>query len=409
MTRVRPHVLVTDAGRGSALAFIRSLGARGWEVTAADADRSSPGFRSRHTSHRLVYPRPTERPDAFVETIRRTVVARGIDLVIPITDETGLPLAADRAALGGRAIVALPDPAAMAVTHDKRATVALAERLGVPVPPTCTVAAGEDVVAAAASLGYPVVVKPVASRALLPDGTIAAYAVSYAGDSAELRAACAVLDDATSVILQRWLPGVGFGVEVLTHRGRPLAAFQHRRLREVPVTGGASSLRESVALDPDLYDAAVRLLGDVRWSGLAMVEFRRGEDGVGYLMEINGRVWGSLPLAVRAGMDFPGRWADLLLDGPPPADAAVSTDYRLGVRARNLRLDIAWMGAVLGGRRRHRYLPWPGRMAGVGALLSLADPRIADDHFRIADPGPGLAQVAAIARDVLDRGARGRG
>ena len=50
---------------------------------------------------------------------------------------------------------------------------------------------------------------------------------------------------------------------------------------------------------------------------------------------------GSLPLAVRSGMDFPGRLADLLLDGPPPPDAPVATDYRRGVRARNLRLELA--------------------------------------------------------------------
>ena len=88
-------------------------------------------------------------------------------------------------------------------------------------------------------------------------------------------------------------PGDGIGVELLMDHGRPLAAFQHRRIQEVPPTGGASALRESVELDPDLYDHAVALLRELGWTGLAMVEFRRGADGVGNLMEINGRVWGS--------------------------------------------------------------------------------------------------------------------
>ena len=51
-----------------------------------------------------------------------------------------------------------------------------------------------------------------------------------------------------------------------------------------------------------------------------MVEFKVGPEGA-HLMEINGRIWGSLPLAVRAGMDFPARLADLFLDGPPPGAA----------------------------------------------------------------------------------------
>jgi predicted ATP-grasp superfamily ATP-dependent carboligase len=407
MRRERRRVLVTDAGRGSAISFIRSLGARGWRVTAADFRRESAGFRSRYTTDRLVYPLPTREPDAVVEAIRRAVVRDGIDLVIPVTDEVGLPLGDARSAFDGLTTLALPDPDSLAMTHDKHATIALAERLGVPVPATRLVAAGgassDDVaLEAAAELGYPVVVKPIASRELRLDGTIGTYNVAYAGDPDELRRRVGALGGG-HVLLQRWLPGTGLGVELLMDHGRPLAAFQHRRLREVPPTGGASSLRESVDLDPDLYDHAVRMLGAVGWTGLAMVEFRRGPDGVGNLMEINGRVWGSLPLAVRAGMDFPGRWADLLLDGPPPADVPVATEYQRGVRARNLRLDVGWMGAVLLDRRRYPFLPWPGRAAAIGAMASLLDPRIADDHFRRDDPGPGLALLASIPRDALRR------
>ena len=399
----RRHVLVTDAGRGSAVAFIRSLGRRGWRVTAADWDPASPGFRSRYTTDRLLYPRPSERPDSVVEAIRRTVGSTGVDLVIPVTDEVGLPLADARSTFDARTVVALPEATALAATHDKAATVALAERLGVPTPLTRIVRPDDDAVAAASDIGYPVVVKPVASRAVLDDGTIGAYAVSYAFDADDLRRRLAGSKPIGTVLLQRWLPGVGVGVELLMDHGRPLAAFQHRRLREVPPTGGASALRESVELDPDLYEHAVALLRELSWTGLAMVEFRRGTDGVGHLMEINGRVWGSLPLAVRAGMDFPGRLADLLLDGPPPPDEPVASDYRRGVRARNLRLELAWIGAVLSGRRRQRALPWPGRGAAIGALASLVDPRIGDDLMTLSDPGPGLAQLGTIGRDLIRR------
>jgi ATP-grasp in the biosynthetic pathway with Ter operon len=164
----------------------------------------------------------------------------------------------------------------------------------------------------------------------------------------------------------------------------------------VPVTGGASSLRESVPLDPVLLEHAMRLLGELRWTGLAMVEFRSTPDGP-ELMEVNGRVWGSLPLAVRSGMDFPARLADLLLDGPPPAGTAPATTYRVGVRARNLRLETTWIGNVATGRRRYRTLPFPPRRAALGALASLFDPRIGDDLLTREDPLPGLAQVAGIA------------
>ncbi len=400
MTADRPHVLITDAGRGSAVACIRSLGRRGWRVTAADRDASSPGFRSRYVSGRLSHPDPLLHADAVVASILRVARETKVDLIIPVTDETGLPLAAARDAFEGISTLAIPTPESMAVTHDKAATVALAERLGVPVPPTALVSDPAHGRVVAGDLGYPIVIKPGVSRLVRSDGTIERFAVAYAGDAAELDRGLARVDPGTPVLLQRWLAGVGLGVEVLADDGRILAAFQHRRLREVPVTGGASALRESVALDDDLLEHTRRLIAELRWTGLAMVEFRRAPDGSSSLMEINGRIWGSLPLAVRSGMDFPGRWADLLLTGPS-AGSERETTYRHGVKARNLRLELAWIRAVLTGRHRHAALPWPPRRAALGAMASLLDPRIGDDLFSLADPGPGLAQLVAIARDAV--------
>ncbi|MGH2475918.1 MAG: ATP-grasp domain-containing protein [Candidatus Limnocylindrales bacterium] len=399
------RLLVTDAGRGSALAFIRSLGQRGWHITAADADRHSPGFRSRFTTDRLVYPDPRVDAAAAVETVLGAIRDRGVDLVVPVTDEIGLPLAAARDRIDDRVRVALPGPEALAATHDKARTLELAARLAVPTPPTVRAATAEDAIAAAADLGWPVVVKPQTSRERRDDGAMEAFTVAYAGDSRTLRERVEALGGRTGVLLQRWRPGEGHGIEMLAFEGRPLAAFQHRRLREVPVTGGASALRESVALDPVLFGHACRLLAALRWTGLAMVEFRLTPDGP-ELMEINGRVWGSLPLAVRAGMDFPGRLADLLLDGPPDEDTPPATGYRIGVRARNLRLEVSWIGAVTMGRRRYPELPWPARSAAVGAALSLLDPRIDDDHFVRGDLGPGLARGAGIGREAIRKAGR---
>lgn len=382
------------------MACIRSLGRRGWSVTAADHDRSSAGFRSRYVTARLLHKDPLAHADEVVESILRVARETKVDLIIPVTDEIGLPLAAARDAFEGISRLAIPALEAMAVTHDKAATIALAERVGVPVPPTRLVSGPADGPTAARDLGYPIVVKPGVSRVVRTDGTIDRFAVGYAGDVSELQRHLAQVDQGTPVLLQRWLPGQGLGVEVLADEGAILAAFQHRRLREVPVTGGASALRESVPLDDDLFEYARRLIADLHWTGLAMVEFRRAPDGSASLMEINGRIWGSLPLAVRSGMDFPGRWADLILTGPV-AGSALDATYRHGVKARNLRLELAWIRAVLTGRHRHAALPWPPRRAALAAGVSLLDPRIGDDLFSLRDPGPGLAQLVSIARDAV--------
>ena len=127
-----------------------------------------------------------------------------------------------------------------------------------------------------------------------------------------------------------------------------------------------------------------------------MVEWKCGPEGA-VLMEINGRVWGSLPLAVHSGMDFPRRLADLHLYGAP-RDAEPATGYQVGVRARDLELELKWIASVLLGRRRHPYLPGPRRRDVLGAALSLLDPRIQSDVQSRDDPAPGRALLRTLIR-----------
>ena len=124
-----------------------------------------------------------------------------------------------------------------------------------------------------------------------------------------------------------------------------------------------------------------------------MVEFRVGPDGPA-LMEINGRIWGSLPLAVRSGVDFPIRLAELYLGraltaGPDAAPLA-------GVRSRNLGLELVWIASVLRRGRRYPFLPAPRRRDALTAALRLPWPRDGFDVLCRDDPLPGLAELAGV-------------
>ncbi len=400
-----PRVLVTDAGRGTAISIIRSLGRRGFYVVAADSRARSPGFYSRYTSERLRYPPPQAAPRRAVETLREAAWNLHVDLVLPETEAVVLPLSGARAEFAGICDLALPEPQALARASDKLVTLELARELRVPTPRTALAATAAEALEAAPALGWPVVLKPRASRVNRNGRTIDAYEVGYAGDAEGLAEQMERFEGRCEVLLQEYSPGEAHGVELLLHRGRPLAAFQHRRLREVPITGGASSFRESVALDPDLYDHSVRLLAALEWTGLAMVEFKVGADGP-KLMEINGRIWGSLPLAVKSGMDFPARLAELYLSGPPENGPAPDTSYEVGVRSRNLDLEVLWIASALRRKRRFPFLPPPRRRDAVAAGLRLLSPADGFDVLSRHDPRPGLAEIAGVAsklrRKVVD-------
>ena len=119
-----------------------------------------------------------------------------------------------------------------------------------------------------------------------------------------MRSAIASLDDAAfPLLIQQRIVGPGTGIFLLVWDGTVRAVFAHRRLREKPPSGGVSVYSESIAAKPDLVERSRLLLERMKWNGIAMIEYKLdASTGVPYLMEVNGRFWGSLQLAIDAGV-----------------------------------------------------------------------------------------------------------
>ncbi len=216
---------------------------------------------------------------------------------------------------------------------DKCATRDVADRVGVPAPAEWRFGPG-DPLDALDEERLPLVVKPSSSfDSANPEQKRLVVTVST---REELRAAVKSEARNGTAIVQRLVVGTGVGVELLARDGEVVAAFQHERVHE-PLGGGGSSYRRSVALDPRLLADAQALLADVSYTGVAMVEFKcSGPDR--WLMEANPRFWGSLPLAVAAGADFPAALYTLLVEGRPPVDWRSCT----GIYCRNSIADAGW-------------------------------------------------------------------
>ena len=128
------RVLVTDAERSSALSIIRSLSARGHWVAAASADARVPAWRSRATRARVRYPSPRVDADGAVTRIAEACRRLSVDIVFPVTDDIGLPLARMLDRIPAR--VLLPDAEALHAVTDKQETLRLAAACGIPTPQT---------------------------------------------------------------------------------------------------------------------------------------------------------------------------------------------------------------------------------------------------------------------------------
>jgi protein-tyrosine-phosphatase len=208
-------------------------------------------------------------------------------------------------------------------------------------------------------------------------------------------------DDET--LLQAYAPGEGVGIETLMHGGEPLVLFQHRRLKELPYAGGVSVLAVSEAVDAALAGHSLKLLRALEWEGPAMVEFRHDrESGAAALMEVNGRLWGSLPLSIAAGVDFPYLCWQLARGETPSAPR----EYRIGVRARWAAGDLRRVSEILA---RSRSQPVFREIRGreVREFLGDFDSATSDMVWSARDPGPAVYELTSTTLALLKETLRG--
>ena len=152
-------------------------------------------------------------------------------------------------------------------------------------------------------------------------------------------------------------------------------------------------LSESVALDPPLLDHAERILEALKWHGVAMVEFRRdARDGVSKLLEINGRFWGSLQLAIDSGVDFPYLLYRLAVDG----DIDPVFTYRVGVRLRWWLGDLDWLLIRL--RERGSLAQ---RLHALQQFLRPAGRATRAEMLRNDDPAPAIRELSQYAQALV--------
>jgi predicted ATP-grasp superfamily ATP-dependent carboligase len=325
------RVLVTDGEQRASLAVVRSLGNAGHVVhVCASSARSLAGASRFARSEHPVASALTD-PDRFTHDVQRIVAEHDVDTVIPMTEPALLALLPERDRFNN-ILIPFASAETFAAISDKQSVLDAAASVGIAAP-TQTVLS--DAAAARSlnlsALPFPIVVKPARSVST-GSGDRLKLAVQHAASASELRSILDAMDErAYPLLLQQRIVGPGIGIFVLVWNGELIAQFAHRRIREKPPSGGVSVYRESVAADPELLRMSLALLAGFDWQGVAMIEYKLDErTGTPYLMEINGRFWGSLQLAIDAGVDFPR----LLLDAATGVAPTPVTQYRTDVRSR---------------------------------------------------------------------------
>lgn len=297
------NVLITSAWLRSSYSMMRQLSKSGHNVYCCDTKKIGMCQWSRFSSGFDLYSCFYSNEKKFIRDLVFIVQKRKIDLIIPSHDETAV-LAKYRNFFSEQQLALLPTNDQCDLFNNKKSSYDFARNLGVNIPKRFSYDDPNTI-----------------AKLLSEDNNSTKYVIKllkgnsskgvfYAKNAQEVQTTVNSLIKKFDLTKDRWpqveeyVEGIGCGVSVLYWRGKVKLFFTHRRLSEKIKTGGTSTVRQSCRI-PIIEKAALRIFDKVQYHGLAMMEFKyEPMTGKYWFIEVNPRLWGSIPLAISSNADF---------------------------------------------------------------------------------------------------------
>lgn len=293
-------VLLTDGRTLSCLAFARALGRKGLEVHVGESFKHNITAFSKFTNVSHIYPPAEKQPEQFRTEILGIIRQSEFDFVIPIRDKTTKVIAEIRDQLPSSTNVLLDSADKIESLDDKERCSKLAERVGVPIPTTyypseMSISEISEIAA------FPALVKPTDSSG--------ARGIQRVERPAELKDVYAdVKREAGNAIIQEYVDQSGGHYSIGTvfdRKSKPVAIHVYKELLQYPDSGGPAIRAVSVRPEP-WVENMLEILQSVDWIGPAHMDVLFDPvDNTFKLLEINPRIWMSVNLSIKSGVDIP--------------------------------------------------------------------------------------------------------
>ncbi len=373
----------------SSVACVRSLGKRGIHTIVVSEDDDAAAFHSRYAGETLVVPSPHDDLVAYKDALLALAMRPDVLTILPVREEDVYVLARYREEFTPHVEAQWPTKDGLEQVQDRVQLFDAAERAGVAVPDTRLLDDVDD-------WDREWIVK--GRYTLLADAYLDDYPPEKSRDPPSTQYLNGDKPDVETIrrqnghtpIVQEFLPTTDeYGFFALYDEGEAVSTFQHRQVRAYNYAGGPSSFRESVSI-PELEASGRALLDELDWHGLAMVEFlRNDETGEFELMEINPRLWSSLPFSVRTGADFPYHYWQLARGERDQID----DDYEVGIAGHLLRGEVSYLHSVL--FDDEELVERPDRREAFSDVFESLREHPRFDYLRLDDPKP-------FVRDALN-------
>ncbi|MGH2804228.1 MAG: ATP-grasp domain-containing protein, partial [Thermoleophilaceae bacterium] len=307
-----------------ALSAARALHAAGWSVGVGSPARGGLAAASRSTERWHRVPPPELDLDKFVASVESATASAAYDLVFGSGDAELLALSCARERLSAK--VPHPPHATVLRTLDKLELARAAKAVGLEGPRTVEATADE-----LHRVEGPVMVKArLHSVPWQPGGPARIDARIAPGPDAAARRAAEIRARGGQPLLQDVVRGrLTALATVIDAGGEAHGTVQQETDVTWPPRAGVTARGRSVAVDGELLERSVALLRALEWWGLAQLQFLVPEDREPRLIDVNGRFYGSLALALSAGSNLPALWAGIATGRPlPRAEAAPGVRYQ---------------------------------------------------------------------------------
>lgn len=343
---IQPGRVIVTYGRSlMALTIAQSLASRGVEVIGCDDVGMTVMSFSRCVAETFVHRSASDDPEGFIDDLEREIIARKPAddrpyVLMPSFQEARL-IARHKARLSEHISVATPDYESIAAVDPKDCLLDTARRLGLHIPPTWRPGEIQD----RETLPYPVLTKPCSG--------VGGRGIDKAETREELDAMLPEAgEDDDRLLVQQCVAGEDYCVTGLFDDGVLKASAAYRNLVQFPAKTGAGALRETVDVSPFLATVET-LFRELKWSGVAEIDFRWDGEAEPWLIEVNPRFWAGLFHSVETGADFPWMLYELAAFG----DVQTTAEAIVGAKTRVAGL---WL---------------------LGAMQDIAD---SDEHFAAA-------------------------
>ena len=389
--------LVTCGHTRAGLAAVRALGRGGIAVAVAAPMRPSLAMWSRYATATLLVPDAGAEAKRFADTVADEAAGRSCHLILSGTDDALWALSRWRDQLPEGARRVMPPHDAVARSLDRTALHDRARALGLATMQTLRVDVAAAVEPALAKLDptVPVIVRPLVPWVEREDGTRRLAESIPVENVADVRRLLYAREDLVRAgcVLEPRPQGRWLSYGAVCDDGQVVAEVFQERLRERGDLSGVSTLARTLPPDVEVRRAAHMMLESLSWQGPALVEMFRGADGVLRLVNVLGRIWGSMQLAINAGVNVPMLCDGLARGTPPP------------LRVQTAEPDHVWRWIVgdleVMARRLGRLVSrlegkgvFRRRFAALRELLDVNDLLFAKpDVFDAEDPLPFILEV----------------